>query len=578
MWDKFIFMKRFFPNLEIFIFAFFIFLPFASSADSDVKKVIRRYDIPLDSNYISLPLAVGAPEFPLQIVEICDGKEKTLHKESVSLSPANPDWTASLDIKRFKGKKLALKIELPQDKIFVPEFTEKPAIESSASYLKEPNRPLFHLTAPFGWLHDPNGLVFWEGKWRAFHQYSPCATAKWKSPMHWKLAESEDLVNWEYKPIAIYPIMNGENMAQAFSGTAYADSSNQSGLFSSGKGGVILAYTRTGIGESLAYTEDFKTFKDFGANPVIRSKGRDPHIFFHKPTRKWIIFRYEALGDDKPNNPQNRAFSIWTSDNLREWNMASVVKGSRYECPDIFEIRADDGKCKWVLLEANGEYSVGDFDGRHFNFDGEINSNFLQGTNYAGQTFDNAPDSRVVMMAIMRAGDLPRSIKMPFMQELSIPMEISLKRGGDGKYKLSASPAKEILNAFGNPQSLLGKNEIGTSSMSEIEVSLEAPDSEFEVDIAGAKLSYCASDSKLSIRENFGKKKLRTFKVSRPAGGAAKMRIFIDKISIEIYWNGGENVIFGRGNFPGDKAKLEISAKNANFKRLDSSDFIRKRK
>ncbi|MBQ9103845.1 MAG: glycoside hydrolase family 32 protein, partial [Clostridia bacterium] len=54
-------------------------------------------------------------------------------------------------------------------------------------------KPAFHITGEKGWINDPNGLVFFKGKYHAFFQYYPHDT-KW-GPMHWGHVVSEDLTN-----------------------------------------------------------------------------------------------------------------------------------------------------------------------------------------------------------------------------------------------------------------------------------------------------------------------------------------------------------------------------------------------
>ena len=44
-------------------------------------------------------------------------------------------------------------------------------------------RPLFHISAPAGWINDPNGFSIYDGKIHLFYQYYPYAR-EW-GPMHW---------------------------------------------------------------------------------------------------------------------------------------------------------------------------------------------------------------------------------------------------------------------------------------------------------------------------------------------------------------------------------------------------------
>ena len=55
------------------------------------------------------------------------------------------------------------------------------------------NKPKLHLTSERNWMNDPNGLIYYKGKYHAFYQHFPYAT-QWGT-MHWGHAVSDDMVN-----------------------------------------------------------------------------------------------------------------------------------------------------------------------------------------------------------------------------------------------------------------------------------------------------------------------------------------------------------------------------------------------
>src|SRR3954471_18972697 len=101
-----------------------------------------------------------------------------------------------------------------------------------SSLYHEPYRPQYHFSPPCGWMNDPNGMVYYEGEYHFFYQYSPQVS---RGPLHWGHAVSPDLVHWVNLPMALYPDEVG---GPIWSGSAVVDADNTSGLV---PGGGLIA-------------------------------------------------------------------------------------------------------------------------------------------------------------------------------------------------------------------------------------------------------------------------------------------------------------------------------------------------
>src|SRR3954463_2024272 len=80
----------------------------------------------------------------------------------------------------------------------------------------DPLRPQYHLLPSHNWMNDPNGPIFFHGRYHMFHQYNP-EGATWGN-MNWAHATSLDLIHWKNEPIAMSPTPGGPDRDGVFSG------------------------------------------------------------------------------------------------------------------------------------------------------------------------------------------------------------------------------------------------------------------------------------------------------------------------------------------------------------------------
>ncbi|WP_176441552.1 glycoside hydrolase family 32 protein [Granulicella rosea] len=81
----------------------------------------------------------------------------------------------------------------------------------------DPMRPQFHLLPAKNWMNDPNGPIYFNGKYHMFFQYNPLA-ATW-GDMSWYHAVSEDMLHWKHLPLAFTPTPGSADAFGCFSGS-----------------------------------------------------------------------------------------------------------------------------------------------------------------------------------------------------------------------------------------------------------------------------------------------------------------------------------------------------------------------
>ncbi|MFA5028867.1 MAG: glycoside hydrolase family 32 protein, partial [Candidatus Methylomirabilota bacterium] len=427
-----------------------------------------------------------------------------------------PGWFAHLDVSEWKGRSATLHIEnIPENSKALDLVSVSDEVWNADKLYSEPLRPQLQFSTRCGWVNDPNGLVFYNGEYHLFFQHTPYCWAGGNA--HWGHAISRDLVHWQELGEAIYP----DNLGGPWSGSAVVDWKNTSGFGKDGKPPLVLFYTYVGdpATQCIAYSTDGRTFTKFAGNPVVKNisnLNRDPKVFWHEPTQKWVMVLYVGLPNaDKPNATglmPNHTLQFFTSPNLRDWTFASVTKGGGgydfflYECPDFFELPVDGDALnkKWVLSAGNSEYAVGTFDGTKFiPEEVRIPGQTRRGCFYAPQTFNDTPDGRRIQIGW---GQAPAP-GMPFNQLQTFPCELTLRSTSAGP-RLRWQPVKEL-------ETLRGKSwNAGKPSLAEgdanpladvrgelLEVRADftpAADSEVVFNVRGVEIRYNAAKQEIS--------------------------------------------------------------------------------
>ena len=430
-------------------------------------------------------------------------------------------------------------------------------------------RPQFHFSPAASFTNDPNGLVYYKGRYHLFYQQRVFSGDTGLSCCDWGHATSTDLVRWVQRPVAIARVPASQGMPEEaiFSGSAVVDWRNTSGFGTAHNPPLVAIYTGARPGaqtQKLAFSvDDGDTWQVYTGNPVLDIQSgafRDPKVFWHEPLQRWTMVIYSATGT-----------RFYTSPNLKEWTYRSTF-ATGFECPDFFPLAVDGDpdKAKWVLFEANGSYWVGDFDGSVFTpNDAAPTGRMDDGTNYyAAQTFSDTPGRRVLISWIS-TGFARRGIwtELPWMGAMTVARELSL-RTIDGRPQLVTTPARE-LSSLRTTGVTVSSRVIKAESSAALHPGLEGDQLDIDITLdpgsaaqSGLRvlaaqglyttIGYDAGTHEVYIdRSRSGRQdglagNGSTGRATLPAQSRGKpisLRVLVDRSTLEVYADGGARVL-----------------------------------
>jgi len=497
--------------------------------EAPVKELAMR--MKLQKRYLNLPVKNGAEMRRMRILikgETAQS-DRVVREFDIELAEGEPDFWVFCDMAPFAGHEIEIHVDaMPKDSKALDAIVQDDIIRGADNLYREKWRPQFHFSSRRGWNNDPNGLVYHKGEYHLYYQHNPYGW-NWGN-MHWGHAVSADLVHWTELPEALYPKSYGD---WCFSGSAVVDADNTAGFKNGDEDVIVAIYTSTGRGECIAYSNDRgRTFTDYEGNPVVSHQGRDPKVIRHVPTGQWVM----AVYDEQEGLKNGIAF--YTSPDLKQWTFQSRI-AEYFECPEIFPMAVDGitDRIKWVVYAANGEYSVGEFDGREFRT--EIYKQRFNWGNcfYASQTFNNIPpeDGRRIQIAWGTVA-IPG---MPFNQMMTFPCELSLRGTSEGP-RLFARPVREIERlhmetfTFSDRSISDGANLLAgfSGELFHIVADIELGGaSEIAFDIRGIPVVHHVAKQELACAEKSAPLKAEDDRI--------QLELLVDRTSIELFGNEG---------------------------------------
>ncbi|MBN2281163.1 MAG: glycoside hydrolase family 32 protein [Candidatus Marinimicrobia bacterium] len=440
---------------------------------------------------------------------------------------------------------------------------------NSINYL-ENFRGQFHFSPKSGWMNDINGLVYHCGKYHMIYQWG-------KEIRHGGYATSRDLLHWQDMGVALIPqksflpIEAVRNVSgnHVFSGSAViVPGKVAKKITGSEEDAIIAIYTGEGIGTCLAWSNNNgDSWHNYNNNPVANPNNsdypRDPCLFWHQKSSKWIMAIYE------------NGTTFYCSKDLICWEFLSNINFG-YECPDIYQLPldGDENNMKWVLQDACGAYLVGEFDGTTFTVDKgqETHKMDLGPDFYAAQTFPrgNLPnnDNRTIQIAWMDNwnGGVGEEI---WERNATFPVSLGLVTRNKQK-RITRNPIKEISSLYQDSWSMEKQIILPESNiLSHLKSKQFDLTAEFDIStIQSGKFGFRIANK--IIEYNIADHTLLSQKIVSKETNFFKIRILADWGQLEVFANDGLFSFSEEFGFIPDRDDLEFYTKiELKLKRLE---------
>ena len=433
-------------------------------------------------------------------------------------------------------------------------------------------RQKYHIMPKIGWMNDPNGFSYYKEEYHLFYQYHPYSSV-W-GPMHWAHVKSKDLINWEELDIAIAPDEEYD-MSGCFSGSAIEKD-----------GKLYLMYTgHKDIGhpneirqvQCMAVSEDGIRFEKYENNPVIGTESlpeeakeqdfRDPKVY------KKIDKYYSVIGSR--NIDESGQILLYSSKDLEKWDYEGNILqsnngfGKMWECPDLFELEDKDilimspqfleprGNSYWNIYSST--YMIGKLDYNSCKYSIEKTEEIDYGFDfYAPQTLIDDKGRRIMIawMQMWERNFPTNDNKHNWAGCMTIPRELKLVE--DVLYQIPVEELRYLRKNEVSYENINIKNNTKLENIKgqtiELELEIDMKNSnEFELLLLKGKnqetsLKYIKSEELLVFDrykngQDLGgvEMDLKTYRQTNISlvDNKLKLNIFIDRISVEIFINGG---------------------------------------
>jgi beta-fructofuranosidase len=458
----------------------------------------------------------------------------------------------------------------------------------------DPLRPQYHLLPDHNWMNDPNGPIFFRGKYHMFCQYNP-KSAVWGN-MHWAHATSPDMIHWQHDGIALAPTPDGPDREGVFSGSAVLDNGKPTVIYTGVAPPATPSEATLRDGQhvwretqclAVAQDDDLRVWKKL-PEPVISAPPagmevtgfRDPCLW--REGDKWMLILGSGM------RSKGGTILLYSSPDLRKWTylhplvegaasgkdtVNPVDTGDMWECPDFFPL----GNKHVLLISTMGKvrWKVGTYANQKFTAEKEGVVDW--GSYYAAKTMLDEKGNRILWGWIPETRPDVELIKAGWAGAMSLPRTLSLTPQNElativtaaGVLRTGPSEAAQSLDERGPvPAKIAQQRKLVFDSFrirdlaAEVAVMIYSTGDEFTFRVESedgtgfATISWAKKPDGYSLRVNDVTATLATY-----SGDFVNLHFFLDGSVLEVFVNNNTALTARVYRVPSGPLRLKLEGK-----------------
>ena len=433
-------------------------------------------------------------------------------------------------------------------------------ISTALKPANDPLRPQFHLLPPGNWMNDPNGPIWWKGKYHLFYQLNPHA-AVW-GDMHWGHAVSADMVHWRHEPAALAPTPGGPDSEGCFSGSAVVFNGVPTFIYTGVQNAPPDQVTIHDGTDKLREVQMLATAENDDllhwkkrAEPVIATPPASIKVTGFRDPCPWKENDGWYLAVGSGERGKGGCVLLYRSQDLRHWEYLHPLvwgkpngkqtvnpcdSGEMWECPDFFPL--GDRHCLFYSTEGKVIWTTGHYDRKTHIYTPEQSGLLDHGAYYAPKSF-LAPDGRRILWGwIQERRPEAEYSAAGWAGMMSLPRVLTI--GQDGRLRMSIAEETQHLRQSEQQPQINGNGAASlltefTACCGELKLSAKNTSDPFE-------LQFATSDGNTRLQIKFDPRQSKQLAIDEQSltlntdDDELHIHAFIDSSVIELFVNNRE--------------------------------------